>query len=200
MVTFNSLSGSIAYARAKRIDYRSGVAFAVASIPGAAIGAITTTLMPRGLFETVFGVVLIAGGVFVGLKRPRPQTEIEKKTARPSLTLGIWISLAVGFFSSLLGVGGGIVHVPALTYILHFPVHIATATSTFVLTITAITATITHWSTGALSGNYHEILFLAIGAIAGAQTGAALSARIGGKWILRVLGIALIFVGIRILI
>ena len=38
VVFFNAFSGSAAYARMQRIDYRSGVLFALATIPGAAVG------------------------------------------------------------------------------------------------------------------------------------------------------------------
>jgi hypothetical protein len=38
----------------------------------------------------------------------------------------------------LLGIEGGIIHVPALGYLLSFPVHIATATSHFILANMAI--------------------------------------------------------------
>ena len=58
--------------------------------------------------------------------------------------VGIGISLAVGYLSSFLGIGGGIIHVPALVYLLDFPVHIATATSHFVLAIMALTGTLVH--------------------------------------------------------
>jgi uncharacterized membrane protein YfcA len=47
VVFFNAFSGSVAYARMRRIDYRSGVLFALATIPGAVVGALTTTYMPR---------------------------------------------------------------------------------------------------------------------------------------------------------
>jgi alkyl hydroperoxide reductase subunit AhpF len=39
-------------------------------------------------------------------------------------------------------IGGGIIHVPILGYFLHFPVHVATATSHFVLAIMALTGTV----------------------------------------------------------
>lgn len=42
VVFFNALSGSGAYARMKRIDYKSGLMFAAATIPGAIIGALST--------------------------------------------------------------------------------------------------------------------------------------------------------------
>ena len=48
-------------------------------------------------------------------------------------TLGIVASLGVGFLSSIFGIGGGVIHVPLMIYLLGFPVHVATATSHFVL-------------------------------------------------------------------
>ena len=51
VVFFNALSGSIAYIRLKRVDYHSGVLFAIATIPGAILGAVTTSSIPRPLFD-----------------------------------------------------------------------------------------------------------------------------------------------------
>src|ERR1035437_4470171 len=117
------------------------------------------------------------------------------------LGLGMRWSLFVGYVSSLLGIGGGIVHVPVLVRVLNFPVHIATATSHFILAIMALTGTIVHIATGSFShGGVHRTICLAIGVLLGAQVGAALSARVHGMWIIRGLAIALIFVGIRILV
>ncbi len=108
--------------------------------------------------------------------------------------------MGVGFVSSLLGIGGGIIHVPLLTRALNFPVHIATATSHFVLSITALVATLVRLKTGTLQGQLPTIAWLSIGAIAGAQSGAKLSNRIAGPWILRGLAISLGLVGVRILL
>ena len=58
VVFFNAASGSEAYARMGRVDYRSGLLFAIATIPGAVLGALTTSLLPRSLFDMTFGVLL----------------------------------------------------------------------------------------------------------------------------------------------
>ena len=109
------------------------------------------------------------------------------------------ISTGVGFISSLLGIGGGIIHVPALVRILKFHIHVATATSHLILAITALTGTIVHIATGAFHHGWRRTVCLAIGVVIGAQIGARLSTRIHGTWILRALAIALVFVGIRLL-
>ncbi len=106
----------------------------------------------------------------------------------------------MGYFSSFLGIGGGIIHVPALVWFLHFPVHIATATSHFILAIMALAGTLVHVWTGALAHGWQETLGLGLGVLLGAQLGAYFSNRVKGAWIIRSLAFALGLVGIRILI
>ena len=118
-----------------------------------------------------------------------------------NLFVGMSISFFVGILASILGIGGGIIHVPAMVSVLNFPVHIATATSHFVLAIMAMVGTAVHVIDGSLGkGELHIILPLCIGAVFGAKIGAKLSRRIHGLWIMRSLACALGLVGIRILI
>lgn len=217
VVFFNALSGSWAYARMKRIDYKSGLLFAAATIPGAIFGALSTDYIPRQLFDVIFGVLMIAAAVYLFFHRIeelKPAAKIRRRHVARNVVeangkahafsfdprLGMLFSLFVGYVSSLLGIGGGIVHVPVLIRLLNFPVHIATATSQFMLAIMALTGTIVHIASGSFShGGIRQTICLAIGAMIGAQAGAALSARIHGMWIIRCLAVALTFVGIRIL-
>ncbi|HYM95759.1 MAG TPA: sulfite exporter TauE/SafE family protein, partial [Candidatus Sulfotelmatobacter sp.] len=119
---------------------------------------------------------------------------------RFNLALAAGLSLGVGFVSSLLGIGGGIIHVPLLTTFFAFPPHVATATSHFVLMIMAGAATATH----AIHGDYQSFVRitveLAAGAMVGAPAGAALSRKVEGSSIIRLLAVALAVVGIRLLV
>jgi len=198
VVFFNAASGTMAYARMRRIDYKAGTIFAIAALPGAVLGAYTTSQIPRRVFDGIFGFLLVAAAVYL-VATAGHKTE-ESHSGNYNLWLGVVISAGVGFVSSLLGIGGGIIHVPALTHALNFPVHTATATSHFVLSITALVATLIHLKNGALNGQLHTIVWLSIGAVAGAQAGAKLSNRIGGPWILRSLAIGLGLAGIRIVL
>ncbi len=114
--------------------------------------------------------------------------------------LGVILSIGVGYLSSLLGIGGGIIHVPVLVHLLNFPVHIATATSHFVLSIMALSGSLTHLATGVLQKGIYQTIGLGIGAIIGAQLGAKLSKQFHGRLIIQCLAIALFLVGGRILI
>jgi len=114
--------------------------------------------------------------------------------------LGLSISAGVGFLSSLLGTGGGILHVPAMIRFLNFPVHIATATSHFILAIMALAGTTAHIAGGAFHHGIRRTIVLAAGVLIGAQLGALCSRRIKGYWIARLLAAALALAAVRILL
>jgi len=217
VIFFNALSGSWAYAKMKRIDYKSGLMFAAATIPGAILGALTSNYIPRRIFNVIFGVLMIVVAVHlffhrtVGTKEDvkkgkhiSTRTLVEKNgavhTYSFNIRVGIILSIFVGYLSSMLGIGGGIIHVPAMIRLLNFPVHIATATSHFILVIMSLTGTIVHIATGSFShGGIFQTILLAVGVLIGAQVGALLSQHVRGIWIIRGLAIALASVGVRIL-
>lgn len=217
VVCANATSGSLAYAVQKRIDYRSGIWFAIGTLPGAVAGAIVVGYIPRRMFDALFAAVLTVLGLFLMLRSNRTAisepvtgrgvvrrkiTDINGNTFVYSFHLwkGVAISVGVGFISSLLGIGGGIIHVPVMATMLHFPVHIAAATSHFVLAFMAAEGTAVHFSTGALGWDRSlwQAGLIAIGAIPGAQLGAALSHRLHGGIIIRALAAALVLVGVRL--
>jgi uncharacterized membrane protein YfcA len=78
VVFFNALSGSEAYGLMKRIDYRSGLMFAAATVPGAVLGALNTSYVPRHLFDAIFSVLMIAGATFLAIQPSAP-----KATSKP---------------------------------------------------------------------------------------------------------------------
>jgi hypothetical protein len=119
---------------------------------------------------------------------------------RFNLALAIVASFGIGFVSSLLGIGGGIVQVPILTTFFAFPAHIASATSQFVQIFTSGFGTLTHVLHGDYASFVTVTLALAIGVIIGAQFGAAISRRVAGSSIIRLLALALGLVGIRLLL
>lgn len=211
VVFVNATAGSVAYARMRRIDVRSGLAFALAGIPGSIVGAAATRWLDRRMFDLTLGaLLLLAAAVLLMRPAPPPASTVPTRTLtesdgtvhryRPKLGLGVFVSVAVGFLSSLMGIGGGILHVPLMVFALGFPVHVATATSHFVLACVALAGTATHAADGTLAAGASLALPLAAGALLGAPLGARFSNRIEGPWILRGLAIALTAVALRLLL
>jgi uncharacterized protein len=224
IIFVNSTSGTVAYAVQKRISYKTGILFAVATIPGALIGSWLTHFIPKTLFGAIFGCLLIGVAVFLSLTRgakrskpaaahaadpePRParrvvDTVVDSQGNAYPLSYNVWVgmglSLLIGCFSSLVGIGGGLIHVPVLTYLFGFPLHIATATSHFILIFTSLAGVVEHifdhtWPTHLLRD-----ACLAVGVVGGAQLGAFLSRKLASRWIIIGLAVALGLVGVRLI-
>jgi uncharacterized membrane protein YfcA len=218
VVFVNATSGSIAYARMKRIDYKSAIVFALATLPGSIIGAFLTSYIPRTTFDLILGILLLIISIFLLINpkqgalagKNKNQNHTHRKLTDKSgqhyeysfnIWTGIILSFFVGFLSSLLGIGGGIIHVPALTSLLNFPIHVATATSHFILAIMALAGTIVHIYQGNFKGGgWKTALAIAPGIIIGAQLGAYYSHKIKAVWIVRSLAFALLLVGVRLIL
>jgi uncharacterized protein len=216
VVCANALSGSVAYARMRRVDYQTGLVFAAATVPGAVVGVFATALFRRGPFDLLLGVTLVVLALWL-VVRPAPDEQPaptgNHRTHRTledadgvtyaydyNRALGLALSGMVGFLSSLLGIGGGIIHVPAMVQLLSIPPHVATATSHFILAFTSLTGSLVHALRGDFNGAVGRTVPLCAGVLVGAQSGARLSSRLGGPWIVRLLALALALVGARLVV
>ena len=191
-ILINTISGGIAFATQRRIDYKSALLFSITIIPGSIFGAMATKYVPRSYFEGVFALFLIALSIFMFLKktesRGKPAERRENKqssTMRKPVTMalngivfeyeysrfwGMTIFLLLGFIVSFLGIGGGALIVPTLIYLLNFPIFIAAATSTFMIAIVCFTSTVMHVAIGSFNwwGIIH-IMTIGSGMVFGAQ-------------------------------
>lgn len=206
IVALNAISGSISYARQKRIDYRTGMLFALATIPGAVAGASLIDYIPIAVFDVGFGVFLMVMAAYMTMRRSvqreaggsSPSLEFDpSRRIKYNLPMGMFVSFVVGFLSSLAGIGGGVVHVPAMIYLFHFPTFIAVSTSHFILAISTTVGAASHVSLGHVL--WDKVPSLGIGVIIGAQIGARLSHRIHTQIIVRGLAVAVVIVAIRLI-
>jgi uncharacterized membrane protein YfcA len=201
IVLVNAIGATFAYARQRRADYRNGLVFAVGTVPGVLLGIFTLQFISRPSFTLVFGLAMVLISAFL-IFRGEPATKAESLNGsyhcnRP---LGFSISIGAGYLAGLLGIGGGIIHVPIMVYIMCFPTHVATATSSFILVFTGITGTLTHLSQGSYGSDWAVILWLAAGVVVGSQLGARLSKRLHGRTLIRLLAAALALTGLRLIL
>jgi uncharacterized membrane protein YfcA len=216
VVFCNSVSGTMAYGHMQRIDYRAGLLFAAAAVPAGFLGAYSTSLLSRRGFDLAFGVLILALATFIFL-RPTPTHLNHRATQRDtthrlidfkgnsftyafSSRRGVLISVAIGLVASMLGIGGGAFYVTMMVYTLHFPLHVATATSQLILMIVSLIWSLAHLIAGGFEHGLYRTLFLSIGVIAGAQVGAWLSQRLAGTVISQVMAGGLLLIGIRLVI
>lgn len=107
------------------------------------------------------------------------------------------IGLVGGFTSGLLGLGGGIIMVPAMTLLAKLPIKVAIGTSLAVIIPTAIVGVAKHQQQGHV--NWQVAGYLAATAIIGGWCGAWLTGTVPAKLLERGFGLFLILVGARLL-
>jgi len=210
----NALSGSIAYARQNRIDLKSGLWFAGVAVPGSLVGTLIVPYIPVRTFAVLFGSLFAVVAVFLfyrpsgfadkngagfpGESRKITDAHGHKFKYHVSLERGLPFSFVAGGLSSLLGIGGGVLHMPAMILWLGFPHHIAVATSHFVIAISAFIGSCIFIYQGQVIPV--AAISIAAGAIVGAQVGAKISRSLSGTLVSRLLAVALALIGIRMLL
>ena len=108
------------------------------------------------------------------------------------------IGLGAGILSGLLGIGGGLVMVPAMALILGFDQHVAQGTSLLVIIPAALSGTLTHYRNGRVS--LRDAGFLALGGAVAAAFGSTLALSVDDALLRRLFAVFLIVVAVQIIV
>lgn len=201
IVLANAMSGAWAYIRQRRVFFHAAVPFALATLPGAFLGSWIVDRFTLGMLDFYYGLFIgcMALLMYWNATHAKHEDLLEIPAGfKYNRGLGIAASMGVGFLSSIFGVGGGIIHVPLMVYVLGFPVHIATATSCFILAVSALGGTVTHVLLEHVV--WLPAVCISLGAAIGAQLGARLSRRTRSKTILLILAVTMLCVSVRLML
>ena len=108
------------------------------------------------------------------------------------------IGLAAGFLAGLLGIGGGVVMVPAMVILLGFDQHVAQGTSLLVIIPAALSGSYTHHRKGRLV--LRDAAALAAGGVIGALLGSVFALSIEDEVLRRLFAVFLIVSAVRMLL
>ena len=219
----SSLAGTIGHLKRKAVDIRMGNVLLAGGILGSFFGIyIFNSLKQIGLvdllitasyflFLTGIGTFMLyesldSLGYFGHKKRSRIYHHswimglpIKVRFRRSGLYISLIppyiIGFVVGIFSSIMGVGGGFIIIPAMIYILRMPTNIVVGTSLYQIIFITSFVTILHASTNQ-SVDIVLALILLLGGAIGAQIGVRLSSKLNGAWLRIALSILVLGVGI----
>ena len=114
-------------------------------------------------------------------------------------TLAVWeililagVGLIAGLLGGLLGIGGGIVNVPAIALLLSRDIHLAQAASMNVTVFVAIPAAIRHWKLGGI--RKEAVVRIVPFGIVGVLLGVTASIWIINDWLMWIFGLFLVYV------
>lgn len=121
------------------------------------------------------------------------------------IVLFLLVGVVAGLLAGALGLGGGVVIVPALIFVfagLGFPLELvakmAVATSLSTILVTSISAVRTHHRAGFV--RWSLVLQLSLGIVFGAVLGALIADRLPGDWLTRLFGIFAVLVSLQMLL
>jgi uncharacterized membrane protein YfcA len=123
--------------------------------------------------------------------------QIPKMDTTTLVTL-LLIGLIAGFASGMVGIGGGIIIIPALTYFLHMSQHQAQGVTIGLLLMpVGFLAAYNYYKSGNLNFNYS--LVMAATFIAGAYLGSKTSLVIDPKWMKKIFGGVIFLISLKML-
>ena len=116
----------------------------------------------------------------------------------PAILSYLGVGLTVGIVSAMLGIGGGVLLVPALVLIWACSMHTAVGTSLAVITVCSLAATARHHMLGNV--DFGLAGALAVGAVVGSFfIGADLAQIVPGETLKKIFGVLLVVVGLRMI-
>jgi len=226
-LTASSMSGAVAQWRRRVIDFKMAGVMLAGGLAGTIVGVQLFALLRRvGQADIVIsaGYVILLGSIG-GLmlnESLRALRAAKAATTQPAAERHNWIhglplkmrfrtsrlyisvippivlGFIVGILSSILGVGGGFVIVPAMIYLLRMPTSVVVGTSLVQIVFVTAMTTILHAASD-FSVDIVLALFLILGGVIGAQYGVRIAARMQGEMLRLLLAVLVLAVGARLL-
>ncbi len=192
LVFATSIAAGIAYIRQKKVDLAIGNRLALGAVPGSVLGVIVVHKVSNAGFDVLYAIALVT--LAINVLRPKKYDEIELRAIVRDPWVSAGVGLAMGFFSSLFGIGGGVVLVPFLLIYGRMQPHVVAATSTYAVLLTAPIGVFAHIATRDV--NWAYAVPLVVGGVAGGTLGPAIAKRVSSPLLVRLLGVGLIFAAI----
>jgi uncharacterized membrane protein YfcA len=150
---------------------------------------------PTG-FDLAYGTTLVLLAALVLWRRGGNQRNPFEKTFAHRWPVAVTAGVLVGIFSSLFGIGAGLVLVPLLLVAARMPPHIVAATSGFTILCTSpvgiLSQALTH------DVDWLSALPLVIGGIAGGSIAPAIARRVSSPRLINLLAAGLIFAAVAL--
>ncbi|MGS0749254.1 sulfite exporter TauE/SafE family protein [Halpernia sp. GG3] len=171
------------------VDFKMGTLLEIPTIIGVIIGSLLLSYIAADKLEYLFAAMVFflglsffvktksknqsKDGFFVRLNKMKPRIVIKNHrnfvAYRASLAMVLFFGSVSGVLAGLFGVGGGFMKTPIMLKVFKIPPKIATATALFMIVITSVTGSVSHYLQGHIDFNksWPVILGFALGAIGG---------------------------------
>ena len=219
VVVTNSVVGSTNHLRIRFTNPRLAMLLQIATATGAIAGALYGVLADPRVIYIVFGAVLVYAAVSMVVRSERRVTApppgardtlclgaafrdpaIKKEVGYIPINLGwgMGVGVGAGVISGMLGVGGGVVMVPAMNLLMRVPVKAAVGTSTFMVGMTSVATAFVFYSRGFIDPTL--VVPAIVGVFLGGQIGSRLTRRIKAQRLALLFALILLYLGLSLLL
>ena len=213
-VVTNSVVGSSVHLRSRFTNLRLAMLLQLTMATGALVGATIAVGANPNLLNGTFGAVLLYAAVSMALRRQAappapaagavdrlqlaalycdPATDQIVRYVPRRVGVGLGIGGVAGVISGLLGVGGGVVQVPAMNLLMRVPVKAAVGTSSFMVGITSVATAFVFYAGGKIDPTV--VVPAIIGVFAGGQLGSRLTRRLRAQSLVAIFVVILLYLG-----
>ncbi len=203
LIVVTSLSATLVFHRAQHTDWAMCAVLEAPTLVGALGAAFVARVLPGiALVLVLCGLLVVAGLTMSRLElRPARPAPAPDAVGRPwhwvrrradetyclNLLVTTPIMFAIGFATSMVGLGGGILKLPAMVLLFRVPMRIAVGSSALMVGMTAMSGLVGHISVGHLRWGMH-LVWAAVAVFCGAQMGSRLSHRLSTRSLQRFFG------------
>ena len=190
-------NGSYIYAKNKLYNWKKVLPLVLFSVPFAFLGGFIK--IEKRIFYLILGISLLIAAILMFISKYVVQKKGSETVTKFSYFKNALFGGGIGFFSGMVGVGGGVFLAP----LLHLtkwdsPKRIA-ATSSFFILVNSIAGLIGQFQNPDFTINIPLVICLIFAVFLGGQIGSKLSLKIDPKLIKIITAILIGFVGFRIL-
>lgn len=146
-----SAVSAVTYKKNKNLDVKNGLIMMAAVLVFTVVGSFVSSIVPSttmGNFS-VF-MTLLLGIKFIVKPVMTTREQMEAVSKRRRIVGSILAGSLVGFICGFVGAGGGMMMLLILTSVLGYELKTAVGTSVLIMTFTALTGAISHFSFGSL--------------------------------------------------
>jgi uncharacterized protein len=197
-VIATSTAASSVHVERHAADVRLAMTLELTTTLGAAAAAIVATHMNHRVIAIIFIIFLLYSAYSMLRKQLHAPEEMAASSWKPgdlyevrNYPAGLGVALIAGSVSGLLGIGGGPIKVPAMYLIMGVPLRVATATSNFMIGVTAATSALVYYGRGDLRMDIAGPLV--VGVFSGSLIGARLAPKLKTRAIAYVLIVLMIY-------
>ena len=187
------------YHKNKNLDVKNGLIMMVSVLAFTIVGSYIASLMPAATMGgfSVFMTFLL-GIKFIVRPVMTTKESMGKTSAKKRAIQSIICGVMIGFICGFIGAGGGMMMLLILTSVMGYELKTAVGTSVFIMTFTALTGAVSHFTIGGLSDVLTWVLCVVF-TLLWAQIAAVFANKAQPKTLNRATGVVLVVLGIVVM-